>query len=86
MSAPAPNEIASPCSSADEGPGVPADSIARLFEPFYRVDVARTRESGGTGLGPRHREDLHRQLQRQRHRSQSRSMGGLEIEVELETA
>jgi two-component system, OmpR family, sensor histidine kinase CpxA len=36
---------------ADEGPGVPADSLPRLFDPFYRVDTARARETGGTGLG-----------------------------------
>jgi two-component system, OmpR family, sensor histidine kinase CpxA len=36
---------------ADSGPGVPADSIPRLFDAFYRPDSARTRETGGTGLG-----------------------------------
>jgi two-component system, OmpR family, sensor histidine kinase CpxA len=35
----------------DEGPGVPAASLARLGEPFYRPELARTRETGGVGLG-----------------------------------
>ncbi len=36
---------------ADEGPGVPPDALARLGEPFYRPEAARTRETGGVGLG-----------------------------------
>lgn len=36
---------------SDQGPGVPEEALSQLFEPFYRVDEARTRKTGGTGIG-----------------------------------
>ncbi len=35
----------------DQGPGVPPDTLPRLFEPFYRPEAARRRSTGGSGLG-----------------------------------
>ena len=36
---------------ADNGPGIPADQLDRVMQPFHRVEDSRNRETGGTGLG-----------------------------------
>ena len=36
---------------ADNGPGIPDAALAQIFDPFYRVDTSRARETGGVGLG-----------------------------------
>ena len=38
-------------SVSDNGRGIPADSLPKVTEPFYRVDKARNRKDGGAGLG-----------------------------------
>jgi signal transduction histidine kinase len=35
----------------DDGPGIPEDELVRVFQPFYRVEGSRSRETGGIGLG-----------------------------------
>lgn len=36
---------------ADHGPGIPEAELERVFEPFYRIEGSRSRETGGVGLG-----------------------------------
>jgi signal transduction histidine kinase len=35
----------------DEGPGIPEDELEQVFEPFFRLEGSRCRNTGGTGLG-----------------------------------
>jgi two-component system sensor histidine kinase CpxA len=66
----------------DEGPGVPAETLSHIFEPFYRVDEARDRQSGGTGLGLAitHRIIL---LHGGSVSAANRETGGLEVRITL---
>ncbi len=36
---------------ADDGPGIPADEMDKVFQPFVRLERSRSRNTGGTGLG-----------------------------------
>jgi two-component system sensor histidine kinase CpxA len=65
----------------DYGPGVPADALPRIFDPFYRVESDRNRLSGGIGLGlsiARRAVELHRGSIRA-----SSANPGLRIELEF---
>ena len=69
-------------SVSDAGPGVPEDSLAKLFEPFYRIDDARGRLTGGVGLGLAITERAVR-FHGGKVQARNREGGGLVVEIRL---
>ena len=67
---------------SDSGPGVPEDALGKLFEPFYRLDDARGRLTGGVGLGLAITERAVR-FHGGRVSAHNRAEGGLRIEIRL---
>jgi two-component system, OmpR family, sensor histidine kinase CpxA len=69
----------------DFGPGVPEDSLDRMFRPFYRIDDDRGRRTGGVGLGLAITQRSV-QLHEGTVRAFNRSEGGLLVEIRLPLA
>jgi signal transduction histidine kinase len=67
---------------SDEGPGIPEESLERVFEPFTRLESSRSRETGGAGLGLSIARDI-AQAHGGTLRLRNRSAGGLIAELEL---
>jgi len=67
---------------SDSGPGVPEEALDKLFRPFYRIDDARGRQTGGVGLGLSITERAVR-LHGGTVRAANRDEGGLQIEIRL---
>ena len=70
---------------SDSGPGVPPDALGKLFEPFYRLDDARGRLTGGVGLGLAITERAVR-FHGGRVTAFNRAGGGLRVEIRLPLA
>lgn len=66
----------------DSGPGVPEESLDKLFRPFYRIDDARGRGTGGVGLGLAIAERAVK-LHGGEVRAANRPQGGLMVEIRL---
>ncbi len=69
----------------DSGPGVPEEELDKLFRPFYRIDDARGRQTGGVGLGLAITERAVR-LHGGTVKASNRPEGGLQIEIRLPSA
>lgn len=67
---------------SDAGPGVPQDSLEKIFRPFYRIDDARVRTTGGVGLGLAITDQAVR-LHGGTVKASNLSEGGLLVEVRL---
>jgi two-component system sensor histidine kinase CpxA len=67
---------------SDSGPGVPEDALGKLFEPFYRLDDARGRLTGGVGLGLAITERAVR-FHGGKVKAFNRAEGGLMVEIRL---
>lgn len=67
---------------SDRGPGVPLDSLDKLFLPFYRLDDARGRLTGGVGLGLAITERAVR-FHGGKVIATNRPEGGLQVEINL---
>ncbi|WP_077552854.1 envelope stress sensor histidine kinase CpxA [Rodentibacter ratti] len=66
----------------DNGSGVPPDEFEKIFQPFYRVDEARTRSTGGTGLGLTIVLNIIKEHQGKVWAEES-ELGGLAVTIEL---
>jgi two-component system sensor histidine kinase CpxA len=69
----------------DSGPGVPEEALKKLFRPFYRIDDARGRGTGGVGLGLAITERA-LSLHGGSVRAVNRPQGGLMVEIRLPLA
>ena len=66
----------------DSGPGVPDEALPKIFEPFYRLDDARNRQTGGAGLGLSIADRAIR-LHGGTIRASNRKDGGLQVEIRI---
>jgi signal transduction histidine kinase len=66
----------------DEGPGIPEQELSRVFDPFYRLEESRSRETGGVGLGLAIAQSIV-QAQRGELVLSNRATGGLRAQISL---
>ncbi|RJG06126.1 HAMP domain-containing protein [Noviherbaspirillum cavernae] len=66
----------------DDGPGIPEDELDKVFEPFYRLENSRSRQTGGTGLGLTIASNIAEQHGGRIRLANPRG-GGLEVTLEL---